>query len=165
VQLYSDGARNFLFMNVPPVDRAPNGLEMSQSNRTAEAAYIARFNFRLGALAWNLITWHPDTTVFQFDTNYLFTKVLNNPAEFPETARYRNTTNYCLAYMEWVLSGYSNGPDLQAELISISGTPTLTFFDPSCGIAVNEYFWLDTLHPTYPMHNFMASQIVKLFEV
>ena len=42
-----------------------------------------------------------------------------------------------------------------------SGTPTLTYLDPSCGVAVNDYLWLNDLHPTYPMHNLIAAQIVQ----
>jgi len=40
-----------------------------------------------------------------------------------------------------------------------SGTLTEDFFDPTCGVPVNEYFWLNTLHPTYPMHDVLAQQI------
>ena len=133
------------------------------SAQRQEAAYIGAFNFWLGALIYNLALRHPDTTLFAFDTNFLFTRVLNNPLQFQETAGYQNTTDVCLAYMEWVQSDYIDGDTLQAELTnSSSGTPTLTYFDPSCGVPVNEYFWLNSLHPTYPMHNFMASQIVRL---
>lgn len=46
-------------------------------------------------------------------------------------------------------------------LVDCSGTPTLTYLDPSCGVPVNEYLWLNDLHPTYPMHNLIASQIVQ----
>lgn len=164
LQLYSYGARNFLLLNVPPIDRTPGSRILSPANRTAEAGYIGRFNFRHGALAWSLAGKHPDTTVFQLDTNYLFTRVIEDPTQFPETAGYRNTTNDCAAYTEWVVSDFADEPDLQTELIDVSGTPTLTFFAPSCGVPVDEYLWLNGLHPTYPMHNFIASQAVKLLE-
>jgi hypothetical protein len=36
--------------------------------------------------------------VFTIDTNKYFTEVLNNPASFPQTALYKNTTAYCDAY-------------------------------------------------------------------
>lgn len=48
------------------------------------------------------------------------------------------------------------------QLNKFSGTSTFNFFDPSCGVPVNKYLWLNDRHVTYPMHNFMASQIVKL---
>lgn len=152
-------------MNVPPVDRSPGTLELSSSDQAQEAAYIGTYNFRLGALVYNVAVRHTGTTSFLFDTNFLFTRVLDDPGQFEETAGYKNTTGYCEAYAEWVLSGYTNGPSLEAELTFPSGTPTLTYFDPSCGVSVDEYFWLNTLHPTYPMHNFMGSQIVQLLEM
>ncbi|KAL6721295.1 hypothetical protein ACLMJK_000397 [Lecanora helva] len=142
--LYNAGARNFLFLNVPPVDRSPGTIEQGPASQAAEAGYLGRFNFRLGALVHNLGVRHSDTTSFLFDTNFLFTRVLDDPTQFAETAGLRNTTEYCVAYE--------------------NSTPTMTYFDPSCGIPVNEYFWLNTLHPTFPVHNFMGSQIVRLLE-
>ena len=167
-QLYAAGARNFLFLNVPAVDRSPGQLVQSRTAQEDLASYIGTFNFRLGALVYNLAQRHLDATVFFFDTNFLFTAVLDNNTKFPETAGYLNTTTYCPAYMEYVFSAYYNDSNiivpsnLQAGLTTISGTPTLAHFYPPCGIPVNEYLWLNSLHPTYPMHNFMASQIVQL---
>ncbi len=91
-----------MFLNVPPVDRAPATLALSSSTQASVAGYIAEFNFRLGALVYNLGTHYPDTTAFYFDTNWLFTLVLDNPASFRETSGYRNTTDYCAAYQKYV---------------------------------------------------------------
>ena len=85
-------------MNVPPVDRSPGTLERSSIEQSAEASFIGAFNFRLGALVYSLISRHADTTLFTFDTNFLFTRVLDDPSQFGETAGYLNTTNYCSAY-------------------------------------------------------------------
>ena len=41
---------------------------------------------------------------------------------------------------------------------------TLNFFVPACDIPVNQYLWLNDLHPTYPVHNLMAAEIVHLLE-
>ena len=148
-------------MNVPPVDRSPGTLETSSLSQAAEAAYIAEFNFRLGALVYNLGTRNPDTTLFLFDTNWLFTRVLDDPQQFVETAGYLNTTSYCPAYAQYEQYGYANDSSFQVELTNSSGTMTLTYFDPTCGVPINAYFWLNTLHPTYPMHNFLGSQITQ----
>jgi phospholipase/lecithinase/hemolysin len=43
-----------------------------------------------------------------------------------------------------------------------SGTPTWYTKDPSCDYPVNEYLWLNDLHPTFPVHNATAASIVKL---
>ena len=44
-------------------------------------------------------------------------------------------------------------------LIVCSGTPAPDTLDPSCGIPVNQYFWLNSLHPTYPMHDVLAQKV------
>lgn len=45
----------------------------------------------------------PDANIFTVDSNQLFTEVLDNPASFPQTALYKNTTDYCVAYEKYVL--------------------------------------------------------------
>lgn len=42
-----------------------------------------------------------------------------------------------------------------------SGTPQWDTKDPSCEYAVNEYLWLNELHPTYPMHNATAADLAE----
>ncbi|KAI4288642.1 MAG: hypothetical protein L6R35_002095 [Caloplaca aegaea] len=141
-KLYAAGARNFLFMNVPPIDRSPGTLARDAATQARMAGYIGEFNFRLILLVYNFAVHYPDTTVWLFDTNWLFTRLLNNgPGSFQETSGYVNVTDYCTAYQH--------------------GTPTLTYLDPSCGVSVNAYLWLNDLHPTYPVHNLIASQIVQ----
>ncbi|KAL8812819.1 MAG: hypothetical protein Q9200_000748 [Gallowayella weberi] len=88
-RLYDAGARNFLFLNVPPIDRSPGVLARPRADQQSMAGYI----------------------------------------------------DYCMAYQH--------------------ATPDLISFDPSCGVSVNKYLWLNDLHPTYPMHNLIASQIVN----
>lgn len=41
------------------------------------------------------------------------------------------------------------------------GTVTLDQLNPECGVAVNEHFWLNELHPTYPVHDATAAHIVE----
>jgi phospholipase/lecithinase/hemolysin len=143
-QLYSAGAKNFLFLNVPPVDRSPLTTAQGANASALEAKDIAYFNSQVSVLATNLTTTHKDATAFVFDTNTLFTQVLDDPQRFPETALYKNTTNYCV--------GYENG------------TPTEDYFNATCGIPVNEYFWLNSLHPTYPMMDRLANNISQDLE-
>ena len=40
-----------------------------------------------------------------------------------------------------------------------SGTPAWDTFTPGCGVPVDEYFWLNSLHPTYPMHEVVAQEM------
>jgi len=44
-------------------------------------------------------------------------------------------------------------------LIVDSGTPTIDYLNATCYIPVNQYFWLNSLHPTYPMHDVLAQQV------
>lgn len=103
-QLYDAGFRNFLIMNVPPIDRAPATLARASSFRASMARYIGLFNLRLKSLATSLAAKYPETTVFQFDTNLLFTLVLNNPTSFAETSGFTNIKGFCPAYKQWVFS-------------------------------------------------------------
>ena len=97
-ELYYAGARNFLFLNVPPVDRSPLAKLNSVADQAIEKADIAAWNAAVFAMAAAIKQDKPDTNVFTVDTNKYFTEVLDNPASFPQTAGYKNTTNYCTAY-------------------------------------------------------------------
>lgn len=97
-KLYSAGARNFAFLNVPPVDRAPLSLANNADSQAMEKADIAAWNDALLKLTKALKSDRPDVNIFTVDANDLFTKVLDNPASFPQTELYKNTTAYCDAY-------------------------------------------------------------------
>ncbi|KAK8098037.1 fungal cellulose binding domain-containing protein [Apiospora kogelbergensis] len=111
-----------------------------------EAADIAAFNALTAELAANLTksATEEGVNVWAYDVHALFTKVLNRPAAYKATAGYANTTAFCEAYQ--------------------NGTPNLDTLDPGCGIPVNQYFWLNSLHPTYPMHDVVAEQVVAALE-
>jgi len=138
-ELYNAGARNFAFLNVPPVNRSPLALLNTAAEQATEKADIAAWNGDLISMAKTLKRDKSDVNVFTVDTNKYFTAVLDKPASFPQTAGYKNTTAYCVAYE--------------------NGTPTTDYFNASCGIPVNEYFWLNSLHPTYPMHDVLAQEV------
>jgi hypothetical protein len=76
-ELYSVGARNFLFLNVPPFDRSPGG---SYSELLKEQ--IAIWNDLLPTLIQNFTDTHPDSTAFIFNTQDLWTEFYENPAKF-----------------------------------------------------------------------------------
>ncbi|KAI5241356.1 hypothetical protein E4T42_08016 [Aureobasidium subglaciale] len=143
-QLYTTGARSFLFMNVPPVDLSPLTQAAGPSSQAIEAADIADWNHRITTLSKSLSQKYTDTTNFLFDTHKVFSRVIEHPCAYPQTCAYQNTTAYCQAYE--------------------NGTPSPTSFDPGCGISVDKYLWLNSLHPTFRMHDAIASQIVKLIK-
>ena len=97
-QTYQAGARSFLFLNVPPVNRSPLTIAEGVSAETAEFADIEAFNAGVTAIAANLSATYSDATVFEFDTNALFTDVLGDVDLYPQTSGYQNVTTYCPAY-------------------------------------------------------------------
>ncbi|KAK2787341.1 hypothetical protein FQN52_007245 [Onygenales sp. PD_12] len=141
-EIYEAGGRNFLFLDVPPVDRSPLTASQGQAAQNLEASSIEQWNSRLGELAEETQAQYENVKVLLFSTHSLFSKVLDDPSSYEETAVYKNTTAYCAEYE--------------------NGTPEWTTFNETCGIPVNEYFWLNSLHPTYPVHNATASGIAAL---
>ncbi|OBT86468.1 hypothetical protein VE02_05336 [Pseudogymnoascus sp. 03VT05] len=138
-ELYNTGARNFVFLNVPPTDRSPLMIGQGADSAALIAKDLKAFNSAIASLAAGARKNYADTNVFTVDAWQAFTDVLNKPAAFPATAGYKNTTAYCEAYQ--------------------NGTPAQDTLDPSCGIPVNQYFWLNSLHPTSPMHDVLAQKV------
>jgi hypothetical protein len=91
-------------MNVPPIDRSPGFTRRSDLAQQNLADYIGEFNFRLQHLAINLSSNFPDTTVFQFDTNWLFTLAIKNPDFFAETSALQDSTSFCSLYEQYGIS-------------------------------------------------------------
>jgi phospholipase/lecithinase/hemolysin len=97
-ELYQAGARNFAFLNVPPIDRSPLALANSGLDQATEHMDIVAWNNALMKMARSVKTANPDVNIFTVDTFKFFTQVLENPASYPQTALYRNVTGYCTAY-------------------------------------------------------------------
>ncbi|KAG9029374.1 hypothetical protein FRB95_005381 [Tulasnella sp. JGI-2019a] len=83
-ELYHAGARNFLFLNVPPLPRAAS----SEGSITRE-----RLRRSQACLDWNALLAqkinhfapshsHPQASAFLFDVHDLFTRILRNPPSF-----------------------------------------------------------------------------------
>ncbi|KAI4685853.1 uncharacterized protein J4E88_003690 [Alternaria novae-zelandiae] len=142
--VYETGARNFLFLSVPPVNLAPQTLNQDDGGYAVEneGKVILDWNKRLGEMVNAFQANHSGTKVFVHDTWGLFTKVIEDPASYEQTAGVKNVTGYCTAYM--------------------NGTPDWYTKDASCEHPVNEYLWLNELHPTFPIHNATADSIAQL---
>ncbi|CAE6380245.1 unnamed protein product [Rhizoctonia solani] len=74
--LYHTGARNFLFINVPPINRAPFGTEPTLGSR------VLAWNARLKRAAEAFQARRPDVSVFYYDTWALYTELLDNPEKY-----------------------------------------------------------------------------------
>jgi phospholipase/lecithinase/hemolysin len=140
-RLYASGARNFLFLTVPPIDRSPATAAAGPDDQVLEAAAVADWNARVGALARHLVALRADAAAFVFDVHRLFASVLDAPCSFAQTCAIKNTTDFCAAYE--------------------GGTAGWYDFDQTCGVAVDEYFWLNGLHPTFRVHNVTAEMVAR----
>jgi len=141
-RVYQTGARNFLFLNVPPVDKSPLTKDAGTTAVHQEATEIKAWNERLLAMASNFTTTYSDASAFVFDTNRVFDKILANPRSFVQTRDLKNLTDYCVDYE--------------------NGTTAENTFVAECIYPVNEYFWLNSLHPTYSVHNATALELSKM---
>lgn len=94
---------------------------------------------------------YTDATFFRMGMHGLFDEVLDDVSVSAYTAGYKDTTTDCAAYT------FATGPN--------DGTlSSETYKSPHCPYPVNEYFWLQGPHPTYPMHQLVASQIAAGLE-
>ena len=122
---------------MPPIDRGPY---VPKSDAAIEAPDINDFNYRMTVLFDDFTKHHPNVSATLFSTNDLFSKVIDNPGAFPQTAIYKNTTGSCKAYEQ-------------------GDVPRMDYFNTTCQYPVNQYFWLNGLHPTYPIHEALAAQV------
>lgn len=58
------------------------------------------------------------------------------------------------------MSSSAGGVDPVAEVCS--GTPKPDTFEAECGAKANEYFWLNDLHPTTPVHDALAYETARI---
>ncbi|CAE7099498.1 unnamed protein product [Rhizoctonia solani] len=74
--LYHTGARNFLLINVPPIDRAPFGTEPTLGLR------VEAWNARLKRAAEAFQARRYDVSVFYYDAWAFYTELLDNPEKY-----------------------------------------------------------------------------------
>lgn len=96
--LYDQGARNFIFLNVPAVDRSPVIVQRGPHDMAWLSADLDDFNGRLVNMAREVKTKHQGVNVWIYDTRADFGKVLDNPHAFPQTSGLKNVTDSCDKY-------------------------------------------------------------------
>lgn len=99
----------------------------------------------------NLSNHYTDATFFRMGMHGLFDEVLDDVSVSNYTAGYKNITGDCKAYTS--IYGPNNGM-----------LPSEDYESPDCPYPVNEYFWLQGPHPTYQMHDLVASEIAAGLE-
>ncbi|KAF3933239.1 hypothetical protein ABW19_dt0202842 [Dactylella cylindrospora] len=75
--LYNYGARKFMFINAPPVDRLP-----AVYGNAAIKTNVARWNSRLLSFAADFKSTHPGSSYVIYDTWTDYNKVLDNPTAY-----------------------------------------------------------------------------------
>lgn len=101
-KLFNVGARKFVFLTVPPFDRAPLGI-LFNSKVTSETeedlpSRIANWNTQLQAFALGLDRrYHGSVSVSVYDVAALFTKVLDNPIGYG----FKDATSMCEHQCIW----------------------------------------------------------------
>ncbi|MCO6046777.1 SGNH/GDSL hydrolase family protein [Aeoliella sp. ICT_H6.2] len=134
-QLYDDGARQFLVMNLPKLGATPeyNGTAASQAdwnNRTQ------MFNTTLASGLDDLEASIGDASIRRFDIEALFDQVLANPGDYGLT----NVSE-------------SAAPDLEPGTYSYDNSDVVANPD--------EYLFWDNVHPTRVMHAHLADAIYE----
>ncbi|KAF8584090.1 carbohydrate esterase family 16 protein [Ramaria rubella] len=133
--LYEKGIRSFLFVNVPPLDRTPLFLVQGTSATQAVKASVADYNAQLSGQVKAFQSRHKDLDqITVFDSNALFNTLLDGAT----TLGFVNSTGFCEAYQ--------------------NGTPETTTQVAGCA-PVSSYFWLNTLHPLFVIHDILAHAI------
>ncbi|KAF8843670.1 carbohydrate esterase family 16 protein [Paxillus ammoniavirescens] len=133
--LYQNGARDFLFLTVPPTNRAPLFIEQGPEAAAQMGTDIVAYNDQLTHNVLSFQANHTDLgSVTIFDTQPIFNTLLDEWRTFG----FVNVTGYCLAYE--------------------NGTPSPTYQVDGCA-PVSSYFWLNSLHPLFTVHNILAKAI------
>ncbi|CEL11907.1 hypothetical protein ASPCAL15001 [Aspergillus calidoustus] len=96
--LYDIGARNFLFLSVPPMWRFPSNTENPDVDLPKLQRAVEDYNRRLKRMAREIDHNLPYSTVYYYDIPPLLNAIIDDPSQFAETAVYKNTTGWCSAY-------------------------------------------------------------------
>ncbi|KAJ4111500.1 hypothetical protein NW768_011854 [Fusarium equiseti] len=144
--LYKAGARNFLLLTLPPLERAPRVTKKSDSAtripRIAKA--VSEWNSRVRSLQSSIQKNYSKSTVFVYDTYPLMMNVMKKPSTYSETKIYKDTNGFCSAYTKG-----TEKPDTKSS---------------ECKYAANQYLWLNDLHPTDPFHKLLAKDISSFLQ-
>ena len=140
--LYQRGARNFLVLNIHPFERSPM-LEGSDAKAKRELGeLVAGWNSNTTEMVLQFRNTHPDATVFLFDLYDLWNQILDDPCSHEPTCGIEVTDTFCEGYMYEQEDTY--------------------LFDPACKYPVSSYFWLNSMHPSWRVHDATAKAIAAL---
>lgn len=96
-KIYKAGGRNYVFINVPPLDRTPLIVPQGETAVSLSKADVASWNKKVLELSKSLKA-KKNTNVWVYDSNKSFGEVMDKPTSHAESAGLTNTTGYCQAY-------------------------------------------------------------------
>jgi phospholipase/lecithinase/hemolysin len=103
------------------------------------ATMVHEYNSFLSSAATTFSSSHPGTKAMVFDSYTFLSDILDNPAPYG----IKNTTGYCLRY---------DAPDIATNYAAYGCLP------------IDEYFWYNTGHITYKVHEYLAKAVGKFLE-
>lgn len=140
--LKNAGVKNFLLINIPPLDKSPNAVTQG-SHLKEYADAIRQWNSLLSNALSSFSSNCIDCSVFYYDVN-AFMNNLIKPDSAAQVGIKETKPVYCEAY-----STLANQPNAVSS---------------DCAYGVREYYWLNIVHPTWPVMNQIAQDIVKFIK-
>lgn len=96
--IYKAGGRNFAFLNVPPIQRAPVNLLDTAADQASIAAAVAHYNVLLQTASDAFPANNPGSTTIVVDTQNPFNVMLDNPTAYgaPNASCFNSDGTSCL---------------------------------------------------------------------
>jgi len=130
--VHSRGFKNFLFLGLPPLDKTPGNL--GRSNPVPNITMIEAYDSSLEDHVDAFQAAHPEATTVLFDTYSTLSAILEDPESYGIT----NTTSFCPRY---------DAPDIATNFAAYGCDP------------IAEYFWYNSGHITFTVHQVLAGSI------
>ncbi|KAL4807106.1 hypothetical protein BDV18DRAFT_112732 [Aspergillus unguis] len=133
------GYKQYLLLNLPPLDRTPSNQARSLKGEepSPSAKQVQWFNRALSKHTQSFARRkrHSGVRAFVFDAH----TVLSNVLDLPEIYGIKNTTDFCPGYDQ---------PDIQQE-----------YEKYGCPTPLNTYFWYNSGHTTARVHEILADKL------
>ena len=97
--MYGSGARNFVLLNAPPIQRSPLTVEQGEEAVGLETVALESWNGLLEELA-EKVSEEEGANVWLYDTYTSFSEVLDDPTTYPATEGLKDVTTFCEEYQK-----------------------------------------------------------------
>ena len=133
--IHDAGYRNFLIMNLAPLDKTPKNVRKLRP--LPSTSMVNRWNTILASQASDFRTRNADSNVVVFDANTFLNGVLKKPAPYG----IKNTKDFCAAWDQ---------PNVVANAEQYGCLP------------MNQYFWFNIAHMTTRTHEILAAEVKRV---